>query len=148
MNDHPRNEDPIRSALSPLRSCPWEAAGHRHELERRLMHAVEQERPRRGPSRLVIAAAVLALAGVAAGASGLARDWWEKFTYTFTDNQDGTFNLTVTDEDGNVDLDEDFADGTEIMHADDGSYIAVEPDPGLEAEADAVLKELPADGQD
>ena len=116
--------DPVRRALSPLRSRRWDRGDHVSELEHELMRAIENAPRRRRPKRgLLLAACTLMLAGAGFAAS----EWWQQYSVTEEDLGDGTFHLKVTDPDGQVDFDEVLENGTGVEHLEDGGYIVVEP---------------------
>lgn len=130
--------DPIHRALSPLRSRRWDRGDHVFALENELMETIQNVRPRRRfPRGAMIAAVTLMLAGLGFAAS----EWWEHYSVVEEDLGDGTFRLTVTDDNtGQVDFDEVLENGSEVMHLDTGDYVVVLP---LDDEtADDILDDI------
>jgi hypothetical protein len=131
------DHDDLNEFFRPLRSRRLIAGDHCNRLENSLMSEITKNKPlpRRG---LWFGASIFLLAGLAAAAG----EWWEAYSVEETDNGDGTYNLTVTNQAGEVEFDETLENGTAVLHTEDGTYIVVEPCEADPNEIDAALEDL------
>lgn len=102
------------------------------------MQTIRNEPARRPAFRaLLLAAAVLLLAGFGFAAS----EWWQHYSVVEEDLGDGSFRLTVTDDDtGQVDFEQVLQNGSGVLHLDNGSYVVVPP--VSEEQAQAIVREI------
>jgi hypothetical protein len=141
MNRGRGSDESVREALAPLGAITWDGSGCREALEKQVLRRLQKSRQRRNHAFVALTAATfVALIGASVHATGAIASWWQSFTYEETDNGDGTFRLIVTDENGSVDLDESFVNGTGILHTEDGGFVEIEPCEASEKES--ILKEL------
>jgi hypothetical protein len=95
-------------------------------------------------SRIALwAAGLLLVCGVTAGATGWLGEWWERWTVTTEDLGDGTVQMTITDETGDVAFDQVVPDDSAVFVTEQDDVLVVRPcdDPLLQEVLDEIAQD-------